>query len=200
MINPELPSICVIISSKELPEKLEILLKAGIRWIQYREKDLPRKEIVEKAFQVRYFTHKYRALLTINDYLDIAIAVKADGVHLGQDDIPLEVAKKIFSGIIGISTHNLQEAHKAQNGGASYIGFGPVFYTTTKDNALEPRGYDMLSLICKKISIPVVAIGGIKKEKLVKLRASGCRYIAVASGILEGDVMENAKAFLKVFP
>lgn len=200
MTNPEFPSICVIVSSKEVPEKLEILLKAGIRWIQYREKDLSRKEILEKAFQVRDITHQYRALLTINDYLDIAIAVKADGVHLGQDDIPLEVAKKIFSGIIGISTHNLQEACEAENGGASYIGFGPVFYTTTKKNALEPRGYDILSLICKKINIPVVAIGGIKKEKLADLKALGCRYIAVSSGILEGDIMKNAKIFLKVFP
>lgn len=199
MINPEFPSICVIVSSKEVPEKLEILLKAGIRWIQYREKDLPRKEIIEKAFQVRDLTHRSRALLTINDYLDIAIAVEADGVHLGQDDIPLEVAKKIFSGIIGISTHNLQEAYEAQNGGASYIGFGPVFHTTTKKNALEPRGYDMISLICKKINIPVVAIGGIKKEKLTDLRALGCRYIAVSSGILEGNIIENVKAFLKIF-
>ncbi len=199
MINPEIPSVCVIVSSKEIPEKLEIVLKVGIRWIQYREKDLPRKEIVEKAFQVRQLTHKYRALLTINDYLDIAIAVEADGVHLGQDDLPLEAAKKIFSGIIGISTHNLREAQEAQEGGASYIGFGPVFFTTTKRNALEPRGCDILSLICKKINIPVVAIGGIKKEKIADLKAAGCRYVATASGILEGDIMRNAEAFLKVF-
>lgn len=199
MINPELPSICLIVSSKELPEKLEIALKAGIRWIQYREKELPRKEILKHAFLAREITEHYNTLLTINDYLDIAIAIKADGIHLGQDDLPIEVAKKFFSGIIGISTHNLQEALDAQKKGAHYIGYGPIFYTTTKKDALAPKGYDMLSLICRKIKVPVVAIGGIKKQHLEDLKAMGCRYVATASGILAGDVKRNIEDFLKVF-
>jgi len=199
MINPELPSICLIVSSKEIPEKLEIALKAGIKWIQYREKELPRKEILKYAFWVKEITKHYNALLTINDYLDIAIAIKADGIHLGQDDLPIEVAKKFFSGIIGISTHNLEEALDAQKKGAHYIGYGPIFYTTTKKDALEPKGYDMLSLICKKIKVPVVAIGGIKKQHLKDLKAMGCKYVAIASGILVGDVKSNVKDFLELF-
>lgn len=199
MINLKLPSICLIISSKEISEKLEIALKAGIRWIQYREKELPRKKVLEDAFHVRKITKHYNTLLTINDYLDIAIAVKADGVHLGQNDLPIEVAKKFFSGIIGISTHNLEEALDAQKKGAHYIGFGPIFQTTTKKDALEPQGYDVLSLICKKIDIPVVAIGGIKKEHLKDLKAVGCKYVAAASGILTGEVKSNVEDFLSIF-
>ncbi len=199
MINLELPSICLIVSSKEISEKLEIAIKAGIKWIQYREKELPRKKVLEYAFHARKITKHYNTLLTINDYLDIAIAIKADGVHLGQDDLPIEVAKKFFSGIIGISTHNLEEALDAQKKGAHYIGYGPIFHTTTKKDALEPRGYDMLSLICKKIDIPVVAIGGIKKKHLKDLKAMGCKYVATASGILAGEVKSNVEDFLNIF-
>ncbi|MEN2994304.1 MAG: thiamine phosphate synthase [Thermodesulfovibrio sp.] len=195
----KLPSICLIVSSKEIPEKLEVALKSGIRWIQYREKDLSRREILDYAFKTRKITKEYEALLTINDYVDIAIAVEADGVHLGQDDLPIEVAKRIFPGIIGISTHNLDEAIEAQKKGATYIGFGPIFYTTTKKDALKPRGYDMLSFVCKKLEIPVLAIGGIKKHHLQDLKKIGCKYLAVSSGILSGEVKKNVEDFLKFF-
>ena len=198
MINPELPSVCLIASSKDFP-KIELALKAGIRWIQLREKDLPRKKILQYAYQFRDITSKYNCLLTINDYADVAIAVEADGVHVGQDDLPAEVIKKIFPGIIGVSTHNLKEAIEAQQKGADYIGFGPIFHTTTKKDALEPRGLNMLFFILKSIKIPVLAIGGIKYEKLDKLKEFGCRYVAVSSGILEGDVVKNVDNFLKFF-
>ncbi|MCS7214924.1 MAG: thiamine phosphate synthase [Thermodesulfovibrio sp.] len=199
MKNPKLPSICLIVSSKDIPEKLEIALKAGIRWIQYREKELTRKDILANAFQVREITKRHDTLLTINDYLDIAIAVDADGVHLGQDDLPVEAAKKSFSGIIGLSTHNLEEAIEAKEKGVHYIGFGPIFHTTTKKDAYQPRGYDMLSCICKKLDIPVLAIGGIKKRHLKELKERGCRYLATSSGILDGEVKTNVEDFIKIF-
>lgn len=199
MIKPELPSICLIISSKDVPEKLNIALKSGIKWVQYREKELPRKEIVKQAFQLREITYKYKALLIINDYLDIAIATESDGVHLGQKDLPLCAAKKIFSGIIGISTHNLQEAVEAQKGGADYVGFGPVFHTTTKKDALEPRGVNVLYWVGQKIKIPVVAIGGIRIENLKEIKKAKCKYIATASGILNGKIDENLKKFMQFF-
>ncbi len=199
MTPNRLPSICLIVSSNEIFSKVEIALKAGIKWIQFREKELSRKEIFYFALKLRDLTFQYNALLTINDYLDIAIACQADGVHLGQDDLPLEAAKKIFSGIIGISTHNLQEALKAQKKGAHYIGFGPIFRTLTKKDALEPRGCDMLSLIQKKIQIPVFAIGGINLENIEKIIECGCTHIALSSGILSGDVEGNIEKFTKVF-
>ncbi len=198
MKNHKLPSICLIASSKDFP-KIEIALKAGIRWIQFREKDLSRKEILQYAYQLRDITSKYNCLLTINDYTDIAIAVKADGVHVGQDDLPVEVAKKIFSGIIGLSTHNIEEAIDAQQKGVDYIGFGPIFYTKTKKEALAPRGLDMLSFILTNVKIPVLAIGGIKSENLGELKEIGCSYVAVSSGILEGDVVKNVEKFFKIF-
>lgn len=198
-MKADLPKICLIISSKEIPHKTEHALKSGIKWIQYREKDLSRKEILSYAFQIKNLTSKYGAILTINDYLDIALITEAEGVHLGQEDLPIEVAKKIFSGIIGISTHNLHEAFEAQNGGSDYIGFGPIFRTITKKNALEPIGCDMLSLLCAKIDIPILAIGGINIYNMEKIKETGCRHVAVSSGILEGDMDINLEKFLKVF-
>ncbi len=198
MKNHKLPSICLIASSKDF-HKIEIALKAGIRWIQFREKNLPRKEILQYAYQIRDIAVKYNCLLTINDYVDIAIAVEADGVHIGQDDLPVEVVKKFFSGIIGLSTHNHEEAIDAQQRGVDYIGFGPIFYTKTKKDALTPRGLDMLSFILKSVKVPVLAIGGIKSENLYNIKEIGCSYLAVSSGILEGDIVKNVEKFFKIF-
>jgi thiamine-phosphate pyrophosphorylase len=195
----KLPPICLIISSKEIPEKAEIALKSGIKWIQYREKDLPRKDILENAFRIKEIISKYDGILTINDHVDIAIVTESEGIHLGQDDLPIDATKKIFSGIIGISTHNLHEALEAKKGGANYIGFGPMFRTITKKNALAPRKSYMLSLVCKKIDIPVLAIGGINVYNINMIKETGCRYVAVSSGILRDDMKRNIEKFLKVF-
>ncbi|MEJ2684260.1 MAG: thiamine phosphate synthase [Candidatus Sulfobium sp.] len=117
-------------------------LKGGVRFIQYRDKDRTRKEIYYEAVRLREMTLSAGAVLIINDHADIALAVNADGVHLGQDDLPLKEARKIMGDrIIGISTHDLEQAEEAQSGGADYIGFGPVFETLTKD-AGNPKGID----------------------------------------------------------
>jgi thiamine-phosphate pyrophosphorylase len=194
-----LPSICFILSCKDVPTNTEIALKAGIKWLQIREKDLPRKTILYSTLKLRELTLKYNALLTVNDYFDIAVASEADGVHLGQEDLPLEVAKKFFHGIIGISTHNLEEAMEADRNSAHYIGFGPIFKTSTKKDALEPRGPSMLSLIQRKVNIPVVAIGGITLDNIEKVIECGCRNIAVSSGILTGNIEKNVEKFIKIF-
>lgn len=199
MTKFNLPPVCLIIDSKEFPQKLELALKAGIKWIQYREKNLSRRKILEYAYKIREITSKYGSILTINDYLDIAISVKADGVHFGQEDFPAEEAKRLFSGIIGISTHNINEAKEAEIIGVDYIGFGPVFKTTTKKDALEPRETSMISFICKKINIPVVLIGGIKIGNVSSLLEKGCRHVAVSSGILEGDITCNVRNLLNFF-
>ncbi|MCX8033821.1 MAG: thiamine phosphate synthase [Thermodesulfovibrio sp.] len=199
MKKPKLPHICLIISSNDIPDKAERALKSGIKWLQLREKELPRKKILYSALKLKELTHKHNAILTINDYLDIAIASEAEGVHLGQDDLTIDAAKKIFSGIIGISTHNLQEALEAEKESADYIGFGPIFKTITKKDALEPRGFYMLSLIQKKIRIPIVAIGGIKLENIEKIIECGCKHIAVSSGILIGNIEKNIEKFMNTF-
>jgi thiamine-phosphate pyrophosphorylase len=167
-------------------------LKAGIKFIQYRDKDRTRREIYYEAVRLRELTRSFDAVLIINDHADIALAVDADGVHLGQDDLPLKEARGIMGGrIIGISTHGLAQAREAQSGGADYIGFGPVFDTTTKD-AGSPKGIDNLRLITQNITVPVVAIGGINGGNLRQVMDAGAASAAVASAICRGDIGDNA--------
>ena len=174
------------------------VLEAGAKWVQYREKERSRREIYEEAVRLRRLTKNYNAVFIINDYIDIAICVDADGVHLGQDDLPLREAQKIIgrNRIIGISTHSLEQAIDAGRDGADYIGFGPVFHTQTK-NAGKSMGIKMLREIKKKVKIPVVAIGGIGLENIRSVLDNGADAVASASAILKGDIEENVKRFMK---
>ncbi len=167
-------------------------LKAGIKFIQYRDKDRTRRDIYYEAVGLRELTRSFDAVLIINDHADIALAVEADGVHLGQDDLPLKEARRIMGDrIIGISTHGLAQAGEAQSGGADYIGFGPVFETLTKD-AGGPKGIDNLRLITQNITVPVVAIGGINGGNLGQVMDAGAAAAAVASAVCRGDIEDNA--------
>ncbi len=173
------------------------VLKAGIRFIQYRKKEGTRREIYEEAAKFRKLTHYFNAVLIVNDHADIALAVNADGVHLGQEDLPLREARKIMGRkIVGISTHNPEQAAEAVSGGADYIGFGPVFETTTKD-AGEPKGVEGLRLIRRKTGIPVIAIGGINIDNIESVMDAGADAVAVASAICRGDVADNAGKFVR---
>jgi len=166
-----------------------LVLKSGVRWIQYRDKNKDRLDYYRTALKLRELTSAYGAYLIINDYADIAAAIDADGVHVGQDDLPLSHARRIIGDkkIVGISTHSVKEAVEAQAGGADYIGFGPVFETSTKDGAGEPKGARKLAEVQREVDIPVVAIGGIQRECIQGLFQSGARAVAVASAILRGD-------------
>lgn len=176
---------------------IENALQAGIEWIQYRDKSDNKRLIYEKALQIKELTIKYRATLSINDYADIALAVDAEGVHLGQEDLPLREAKKIMGNkIIGISTHSKEEAIEAFQGDADYIGFGPIFYTKTK-NAGDPKGLKELKNILDLVKIPVLAIGGINKHNLKSVIETGCYGVALSSGLLEGDMKNNIAYFLE---
>jgi len=173
------------------------VLRVGIRWVQYRDKVRLRREIYEEAIRLRKITKDYNAMFIVNDHADIAYCVNADGVHLGQDDLPLKEARRIIGKkkIIGISTHNLEQAIEAERDGADYIGFGPVFQTMTKD-AGEPKGIDMLREVKTKVRIPVVAIGGINLENIMSVLSTGIDGVAVASAILTGDIEENVRRFM----
>jgi thiamine-phosphate pyrophosphorylase len=175
----------------------QMALKAGIRWIQFRDKEMNRRGLYEEALELRKLTRQYDAFFIVNDYADIAAAVDADGVHLGQEDLPITEARKVVGKnmIIGVSTHDEKEALFAQEQGADYIGFGPVFYTETKD-AGEPKGTRVLGQISDKIKIPVVAIGGVGLDAIDNVISSGAKAIAVASAILDGDIQSNAKGFI----
>ncbi len=175
-------------------------LQAGVRWIQFRRKSGAARLLYEEALRLREITARFSATLIINDYPDLALAVDADGVHLGQDDLPLSEAKKIMGDkIIGISTHNLEEALDAQRGGADYIGFGCIFPTTTKDAGI-PKGPGAIRRIAESVSVPVIAIGGITKENVREVFDAGCHGVAVSSGIFVGDVTTNVSCFLYNIP
>ena len=186
-------------SSLPFEDMTRKVLKSGVHWIQYRDKENPRRQIHQNAVMLRQITKGVRAVLTVNDHSDIALVAEADGVHLGQDDLPIREARKIMGKdkIIGISTHSPEQAVEAERNGADYIGFGPVFHTGTKD-AGSPKGIAVLREIRKEIGIPVVAIGGITLENLISVFETGVDAVAVASAILRGDVEENAKSFMDI--
>ncbi|HUO78020.1 MAG TPA: thiamine phosphate synthase [Thermodesulfovibrionales bacterium] len=201
-VPPFLGGFCLVTDRKlcglTCEEMTRIALEAGAGWIQYREKEKTRREIYGEAIRLRELTTEYGAALVVNDHTDIARAVGADGVHLGQDDLPLKEARRIMGDrIVGISTHSLPEAMDAERNGADYIGFGPVFVTTTKD-AGEPRGLEMLGRIRKAVKIPVVAIGGISEESLPLVLNAGADAVAVASAVLRGDISENVRSFMRI--
>ncbi|HWR57867.1 MAG TPA: thiamine phosphate synthase [Thermodesulfovibrionales bacterium] len=199
--EPFLGGLCFItdrkISALTPEDMVSAVLEAGAGWIQYREKARTRREIYLESLRLRELTREFGAALIVNDHADIALAVEADGVHLGQDDLPLREARSLMgSRIIGISTHSPAEAVDAERGGADYIGFGPVFRTSTKD-AGDPKGVDMLKEIRRLVGIPVVAIGGITLKNFPRVRKTGVDAVAVASAILKGDISENVRAFMK---
>lgn len=199
---PFLGGFCLVTDRKlcglTCGEMTSVALAAGAGWVQLREKERTRREIYHEALKLRALTAGYGATLVVNDHADIARAVDADGVHLGQDDLPLKEARKIMGDrIIGISTHSLSEAMDAERNGADYIGFGPVFFTSTKD-AGEPRGLEMLSRIKRAVRIPVVAIGGISEENLPLVLKAGADAVAVASAVLRGDISENVRSFMRI--
>jgi len=177
----------------------QAVLRAGAGWVQYRNKNASRLKVYEEAIKLKDLAGKHNAVFIVNDYSDIALAVDADGVHLGQDDLPVKEARKILGKgkIIGVSTHCIEQALEAEQAGADYIGFGPVFHTSTKD-AGNPRGTVLLGEIKNKVSIPVVAIGGINLENIHSILETGVDAVAVASAILKGDIEENAGRFMEI--
>ncbi|MBM4140011.1 MAG: thiamine phosphate synthase [Nitrospira sp.] len=175
------------------------VLRSGVRWVQYREKGKSRREVYEEADRLRKLTQDFNAVLIVNDHADIAMCVNAEGVHLGQEDLPLREARKIMgkNRIVGISTHSLEQAIEAEKGGADYIGFGPVFHTITKD-AGRPKGVSILREVKKQVNIPVIAIGGINLENIQLVLDAGADAVAVASAILSGEIEGNVNRFMEI--
>ena len=178
---------------------VRLVLEAGGRWVQYRDKEGSRHDIHQNALSLRNITRDYNAVFIVNDFADIALAADADGVHLGQDDLSVQKAREMLGErrLIGLSTHTVEEAIAAEKSGADYIGFGPVFHTTTKD-AGSPKGTGILTAVRRQVKIPIVAIGGITPDNLRAVLETGVDAVAVASAILKGDIKENAEKFLRI--
>lgn len=196
MTGRQTAPLCFLTDFTGGEERLSSFLAAGISWIQYRDKTSPRRVIHERAMQIRAITRRFGTLFIMNDHADIAVAVDADGVHLGQDDLPLEAARVIVGNrIVGISTHSVDEAIAAAAAGADYIGFGPIFPSTTKDAGM-PKGPAALRGICTAVSVPVIAIGGITAENAASVFFGGAHGIAVSSALQEGAAETNVRRFL----
>jgi thiamine-phosphate pyrophosphorylase len=179
---------------------LQACLEGGISVIQLRVKNLATRDFLELAQRARAQTRAHGCLLIINDRIDIALATRADGVHLGQEDLPLKAARKLMGGkLIGISTHDLEQARAAEQDGADYIGFGPLFATGTKETGYAPRGLAMLQEIRRAVSLPIVAIGGITEANVAQVWQSGAEYAAMISDLLGAeDVGGKAKRILSL--
>lgn len=182
--------------NKKFLEYCEDLLKGGAKIIQYREKKRDLKLLLEEAKALRELTLKYNATFIVNDYIDIALLSEADGIHIGQDDLPIKDVRKILgeNKIIGISTHNPQEAQQAIIDGADYIGVGPIFYTETKEDVCAPVTLEYLDFVNKNIKLPYVAIGGIKENNIDKVLAMGAKSICLVSELVGADnTLETTK-------
>lgn len=178
--------------NRPLINQIEKAIKGGVTCVQLREKELDENSFLKEAFDVKEICKKYKVPLIINDNVEIAIKVKADGVHIGQDDISVQQVRKMAGKdmIIGVSAHNVEEALEAERNGADYLGVGAVFSTATKSNA-KKLPENVLKDICQSVSIPVVAIGGINKVNMMELAGSGIDGVALISAIFACEDIEN---------
>ena len=163
----------------------QTLLDAGARIMQLRLKDAPGRDFLAAARAIADLCRKRGAILIVNDRVDIAILADAHGVHLGQEDLPLDAARRVASmgKMIGISTHNVDQARAAENGGADYIGFGPMYPGGLKNNAAG-QGLDQLRAIRAAVKIPIVAIGGITETRVAETLAAGADAVAIISDVV----------------
>lgn len=175
-------------------------LEGGVTLVQYRAKTASSAEMYAEALQLKALCDSFKVPLIINDRLDIAMAVGAAGVHLGQDDLPCAAARKLLGEdyIIGVSAHNPAEAKAALQSGADYLGCGAVFGTATKAD-VKKLGTDGLAAICKAKGLPVVGIGGVTADNYREVRAAGADGAAIVSGILaQPDIRATVEAIAKV--
>lgn len=165
------------------------MIRAGIRLIQYREKEKHMGQKFEECLTIRRLTRDAGVCFIVNDHVDLAMAVSADGVHVGQDDLPVSVIRQLTGGrmIIGLSTHSPAQAMSAMESGVDYIGVGPVFETKTKKDVCDPVGFDYLDYVVRNVPVPFVAIGGIKEHNVAGLVDRGVRCIAMISEIVGVD-------------
>jgi thiamine-phosphate pyrophosphorylase len=182
------------VSTKPLPEAVRLALEGGVRAVQLREKDLPVRELLSLAQELRGITKEFGAKLFINDRVDVAVAVHADGVHLGVQSMPPLAVRKVMGDemLIGVSTHNREEAWSAETQCADFITFGPIFRTPSKKVYGEPVGLNALNSLINHISIPIFALGGVKSGNTYDILQQGAYGISMISGILSAPDIRKA--------
>ncbi len=178
-------------------EVVSACINGGAGIIQLREKTWSASRLIQVGREIRELTRKSGTLFIVNDRVDLALALEADGVHVGQDDLPLPVVRKLAGNkmIIGVSAGNPREALEAENNGADYIGVGPVYPTETKKDTRSPRGLEILAEIRQAVSLPIYAIGGIKLHNVAPVIRAGADGAAVVSAVVgAADIAAAARA------
>lgn len=170
-------------------EIVKQLLEAGIKLIQYRENEFTMRQKYRECLVIRDLTAQHNACFIVNDDLDLAMAVEADGIHVGQDDLPVEKVRELAGDkmIIGLSTHSPAQADRAVKLGVDYIGVGPLFQTYTKKDVCAPVGLEYLDYVVSNHQVPFVAIGGIKQHNIAEVVKHGARCIALVTEIVGSD-------------
>lgn len=181
------------LGENSLVDQVEDTLKAGATFIQLREKDLPFEDFLKEAKELKNVTDRYKLPFVINDNVEVAIKCNADGVHVGQEDMNARNVRNLIGEdkILGVSASTVKEAKAAEENGADYIGVGAIVSTSTKEEA-KVVSMDTLKDICHAVSIPVVAIGGINEENVLKLKGSGVDGICVISAIFSKENIYDA--------
>jgi thiamine-phosphate diphosphorylase len=188
-----LPSLYAILDPEQTKGRspdmvVHQLLEGGVKMIQLRAKAMSSRDFLELARIARELTTPFDCKLIVNDRVDIALASAADGVHLGQEDLPLQIGRNLLGDkIIGISTHTVDQAKEAEENGADYIGFGPMFGTNTKDTGYGARGLEMLAQLREVVALPIVAIGGITEATVEDVWHAGADAAAMISDILKAE-------------
>ena len=179
-------------------EVLEAVIQGGSKIIQLREKDYPKKDLYHLALKFREMTAKAGVLLIINDHVDIALGVEADGVHLGQDDLPLTVARQLASELlIGASTHSLEQALQAEKDGADYVNIGPIFPTRTKEGVERVLGPEAIATTSPHVEVDFTVMGGINEANIDQVLAQGARRVAMVTAITKATDIAAKVRFLK---
>ena len=179
-------------------EKIETACRSGVTIVQLREKNLTTNQYYQLAKQVKEITDAYQVPLIIDDRLDVCLAVDAAGLHIGDDELPVPVARKVLGPekILGVTAKTVKRALEAEEGGADYLGTGAIFPTTTKENAPITL-ISTLKTICQRVAIPVVAIGGLTSENIDQLIGTGIAGIAVVRDLMQAeDIEAKTQAFL----
>ena len=192
-------SFYVIIDRRRIKGRLPIwiareAIAGGATAIQLREKEMENGDLYNLASSIREITKKRKALFLVDDRVDIAQACDADGVHLGEKDLPIKIARKLLGRdkIIGATVRNLSQALRAQREGADYLSLGPIFSTKTKEGLPPPRGLKAITRIKKKIKIPLIAIGGINRENVASIIRAGADGIAVVGAVVGQENVRKA--------
>jgi len=176
----------------------EAMIRGGVKIVQYREKrpHKSHRQMLDECHQIRALTRDAGVLFIVNDHPDIALLVDADGVHVGQDDLPVPAVRQLVGPqmLIGLSTHSAEQARQAEADGADYIGVGPIFSTQTKEDVCAPVGLDYLEYAAKHVPLPFVAIGGIKQHNLPEVISRGARTVCLVTEIVGAeDIAERVK-------